>query len=289
MKIRVVTESGSCLTQKQAKEWDIDVLPMQIFINDKSYEDGYDIDTEALCDMMETGSYAMTSQPKPSRVRKLFEKYKDSGVTDVIAIHMSPGLSGTRALVEATGKEFGIRIHTTDTYTTLAVEGYWAKAARELVSKHISPDEIINRIADSIAKSRGFLEPYDLNHLAKGGRLTPFAAKFAGMLQIKPICEVSVRSEGKVGMHSKVRTMKRSIQRAVRICGEEIEDPDQYVFYLMDTRNPEGKQIAIDELHKVFPTAAFQVDVLSPVIAAHAGMNSIGIQYAPIVKGTTVR
>ena len=29
MKVRVVTESGGCLTQEQGKQYDIDILPMQ--------------------------------------------------------------------------------------------------------------------------------------------------------------------------------------------------------------------------------------------------------------------
>ena len=289
MKVRVVTESGGCLTQEQGKQYDIDILPMQIYIGDKTYDDGIDITTEGLFDIMDTGAYAMTSQPKPARARALFEQYVKDGVTDVVAVHMSPGLSGTRALVESTGREYGIKVHTMDTYTTLAVEGYWAKAARELVETGVDPDEIVRRLNVSIEKSKGYLEPYDLNHLAKGGRLTPFAAKFAGMLQIKPICEVSYRTQGKVGMRAKVRTMTKSVKTAVKFCCEDVDDPDKYVFFLMDSRNPEGKEVARQELKKYFPTAVWQEDVLSPVINAHAGMKSVAMQYAPIVEGTTVR
>lgn len=289
MKVRVLTESGSCLTQEQAKQFDIDVLPMQIFIDDKAYDDGIDLTPDGLYDIMDTGAYAMTSQPKPARARALFEQYKADGITDVVAVVMSPGLSGTLALVESTAREFGIHIHTTDIYTTLAIEGYWAKAARELVEKGVNPEEIIRRLKASIDKSKGYLEPYDLNHLAKGGRLTPFAAKFANMLQIKPICEVSYRTKGKVGMRSKVRTMTKAIRKAVQYCCEEVDDPDHFVFYLMDSRNSEGKEIARDELKKIFPTAVWQEDVLAPVINAHTGMKSIGVQFAPIVEGTSVR
>ena len=57
-------------------------------------------------------------------------------------------------------------------------------SAQKLVEQEIHPEEIISRLKDSVDHSRGFLIPEDLDHLAKGGRLTPMAAKLAGMLKI---------------------------------------------------------------------------------------------------------
>ncbi|MBB5183727.1 DegV family protein [Catenisphaera adipataccumulans] len=292
-KVRVVTESGGCLTRKQAADLDIDILPMQIFIDDKSYDDGVDLDAQGLYDLMEDGSYAMTSQPKAALAEELFAKYKKEGVTDVIAVNMSPGLSGTNALMLSTGKQFDIPVYTTDTFTTLAIEGYWTKAARQLVEQGVEPEEIIRRLAASTTRSCGYLLPYDLNHLAKGGRLTPFAAKFANMLQIKPICVVSIDTKGKVGMSEKVRTMKKAIRRTFELCQKGIaerngDDYHDYVFYLMDSRNPEAMAYGEELMAKFFPDVHYNKDVLSPVINCHTGMKSFAIQYAPRVEGTTI-
>ena len=52
----------------------------------------------------------------------------------------------------------------------------WFYQLKKLVEQEIHPEEIISRLKDSVDHSRGFLIPEDLDHLAKGGRLTPMAA-----------------------------------------------------------------------------------------------------------------
>ena len=75
---------------------------------------------------------------------------------------------------------------------------------------------------EAIENSSGYLIPNDLDHLAKGGRLTPMAAKLGGLLKIKPILEVSKNTEGKVGVYEKVRTQNKAIKKAVEKIAEDV-------------------------------------------------------------------
>lgn len=63
---------------------------------------------------------------------------------------------------------------------------------------------------------RGFLIPEDLDHLAKGGRLTQWLLSLQ-ILKIKPILEVSKNTEGKVDVSIKYRTMSKAIKKAVKV------------------------------------------------------------------------
>ena len=157
-----------------------------------------------------------TSMPPLGDIEALLESYKNNGITDVILITLSNGLSGTNQAIQASGKWHGVKIHTLDIYTTLGVEKYLVLSAQKLVEQEIHPEEIISRLKDSVDHSRGFLIPEDLDHLAKGGRLTPMAAKLAGMLKIKPILEVSKNTEGKVDVFDKVRTMSKAIKKLLK-------------------------------------------------------------------------
>ena len=285
MKVRVLTESGCGLTQQQAKELNIDFLPLQVQIDDKTYLDGVNLTVDELNSYLTRGYMPQTSMPPLGDIEDLLESYKKEGVTDVILITLSSGLSGTNQAIQASGKWHGVKIHTLDIFTTLGVEKYLAVSAQKLVEQEIHPDEIIARLQDSVEHSRGFLIPEDLEHLAKGGRLTPMAAKLGGMLKIKPILEVSKNTQGKVDVFDKVRTMSKAIKKAVKVISKDVNAQD-YVFYVLNGQADEGVQIAVDELHAlVGENINIQVDPIYAVIAVHTGLGSVGIQYVKKVKG----
>ena len=226
-----------------------------------------------------------TSMPPLGDIEKLLESYKKDGVTDVILVTLSNGLSGTNQAIQASGKWHGVHIHTLDIYTTLGVEKYLAISAQKLVEQEVYPEQIISRLKDSVEHSRGFLIPEDLQHLAKGGRLTPMAAKLGGMLKIKPILEVSKNSSGKVDVFDKVRTMSKAIKKTIKIISKDANASD-YVFYILNGKADEEVQLAQDELHAAFgEDIDIRIDPMYAVIAVHTGLGSVGIQFVKKVKG----
>ena len=285
MKVRVLTESGCGLTKQEANDLGIDFLPLQVQIEDKTYLDGVDLTVDQLYSYLERGYMPQTSMPPLGDIEKLLESYKKDGVTDVILVTLSDGLSGTNQAIQASGKWHGVHIHTLDIYTTLGVEKYLAISAQKLVEQQIYPEEIISRLKDSVEHSRGFLIPEDLQHLAKGGRLTPMAAKLGGMLKIKPILEVSKNSSGKVDVFDKVRTMSKAIKKTIKIISKDANASD-YVFYILNGKADEEVQLAQDELRAVFgKDIDIRIDPMYAVIAVHTGLGSVGIQFVKKVKG----
>ena len=193
MNVRVMTDSGSGLTKAQAEALGMDYLPLQVTAGDSTYLDGIDLTTDRLYDMLEAGDMPSTSLPPLGIVEELAEKYEEEGVTDVVLITLSNGLSSTNSTVTAALESHDINVHTLDLYTTLGVEWYAAQAAVQLAAAGVAPQEIVTRIAEAIEDSKGFLIPEDLDHLAKGGRLTPMAAKLGGLLKIR----YAVKGQGK--------------------------------------------------------------------------------------------
>lgn len=244
-----------------------------------------DLTVDELNSFLERGFMPQTSMPPLGDIEALLESYKKDGITDVILITLSNGLSGTNQAIQASGKWHGVKIHTLDIYTTLGVEKYLVLSAQKLVEQKIHPEEIISRLKESVEHSRGFLIPEDLDHLAKGGRLTPMAAKLAGMLKIKPILEVSKNTEGKVDVFDKVRTMSKAIKKAVKVISKDANAQD-YEFYVLNGENQEGTQLVIDELHDVFgENIQIHTDPMYAVIAVHTGLGAVGVQFVKKVKG----
>ena len=101
MKIRVLTESGCGLTKQEANDLGIDFLPLQVQIEDKTYLDGVDLTVDELNSFLERGFMPQTSMPPLGDIEALLESYKKDGITDVILITLSNGLSGTNQAIQA--------------------------------------------------------------------------------------------------------------------------------------------------------------------------------------------
>lgn len=69
----------------------------------------------------------------------------------------------------------------------------------------------------------------DLDHMKRGGRLTPMAAALGGLLKIKPILHIGKSTNGKVDVLDKVRTMTRAQDRVIKHLKELNVDSD-YTF-----------------------------------------------------------
>lgn len=289
MKVRVATDSGSGLSLADCQTLNIDFLPLQVNIDEKGYLDGVDLDIPTLYDAIEAGAMPGTSLPPLGMVEDLLTNYEEEGVTDLVLITLSNGLSSTNSTVSAAARAHGINVHTLDLYTTLSIEWYVAMAASQLASAGVDPAEIVRRLKKAIEVSRGYLIPEDLDHLAKGGRLTPAAAKLAGLLKIRPILEVSINTEGRVGTWDKVRTMHKAIKKAADEIGRQLEDGQEYEFFVLDARNEEGALQAMDALKD---TAGQSIHItrhpMFAVIAAHTGVGAVGLQFIPKIEGVEI-
>ena len=74
MRVAVVTDSNSGITQAQAKELGIFVLPMPFMINGKDYFEDINLTQEEFYEKLEEGSDISTSQPSPEAVTGLWDQ-----------------------------------------------------------------------------------------------------------------------------------------------------------------------------------------------------------------------
>ncbi len=285
MKVKVLTDSGGCMSSQEAEQHHIDYLPLQVIIEDKTYLDGVNLTNEVLYDFLEQGAFPQTSLPPLGAIEDLFDQYEKDEVTDIVLITLSNGLSSTNDNVTSAAMRHNIKVHTLDIFSTLAVEGYWARCAAHLVEQGVDPDEIVRRIQESVDHSAGYLIVENLDHLVAGGRLTPMAAKLAGLMKIKPILLVSNATKGKVGQFDKVRTFSKAVKRGCEVIAKSNINDEEYITFIMDARNEKGSHLAHKHLRASFPNMKLVEQPLAAVIASHTGLESVGLQYAKKVEG----
>ena len=92
--IAIVTDSNSGITQKEAKELGIYVLPMPFMIEDEIYYEEKDLTQDAFYEKMAAGAKISTSQPTPEEVTGLWDRVLTAHES-LVYIPMSSGLSGS--------------------------------------------------------------------------------------------------------------------------------------------------------------------------------------------------
>ncbi|HES0499698.1 TPA: DegV family protein, partial [Streptococcus pyogenes] len=94
--IKIVTDSSITIEPELIKALDITVVPLSVMIDSKLYSDN-DLKEEGhfLSLMKASKSLPKTSQPPVGLFAETYENLVKKGVTDIVAIHLSPALSGT--------------------------------------------------------------------------------------------------------------------------------------------------------------------------------------------------
>ena len=94
MKIAIVTDSNSGITQRQAEQEGIFVVPMPFMINGQTYYEDIDLTQEQFYEKLAEGADISTSQPTPESVTGLWDRLLEE-YDQIVHIPMSSGLSGS--------------------------------------------------------------------------------------------------------------------------------------------------------------------------------------------------
>lgn len=249
LKIALVTDSTSVLTEQEVKDNNINVVPIPVIVGDKEYLEGVNITSEQLFEMQRQGAaFPKTSQPSMGQMLELFNKLHDEGYEAIIAITLSSGISGFyQNLVNMAHNNPEYNLYPYDSKMTVKLQGYLVLAAAKMIKKGLEPEAIINnldKIRDTIQE---LFVVDDLKNLSRGGRLSNASAFIGTMLQIKPI--LTFNDEGKIVAFDKIRSMKRAVSKVEKLALEktaELPYRDKlrlFVFHSNDHKQADRKSV----------------------------------------------
>ena len=119
----------------------------------------------------------------------------------------------------------------------------------------------------------------NLEHLKKGGRITPAVALLASMLKIVPVMELNYDLGGKIDVLGKVRTLSKAkatlVNRMVELGVNAKEYKVTIEHVLCESSALEVKQIVLEKIGNV----ELELRELPAVVGAHMGVGGMGVQY----------
>lgn len=279
MKIAVVTDSNSGITQKEAEELGIIVLPMPFMINEQVFFEDIDLSQEAFYKRMAEGADITTSQPAPKDVLELWDKLLRE-YDEIVHIPMSSGLSGSCQTAMMLAEDYEGRVQVVNNQRISVTQRQSALDARDLAAKGYDGAAIKEILERTKFDSTIYITVDTLKYLKKGGRVTPAAAALGTLLRIKPV--LTIQGE-KLDAFSKVRTMKQAKTMMLTALSKDLEgrlgDPkgeDTWI-QIAHTCNEEAAEEFKKEVEAMYPSAPVHVDPLSLSIACHIGPGSLAV------------
>ena len=187
--IAVVTDSNSGITQNEAKELGIQVIPMPFYINGELYYEDITLSQEEFYERLAEDADISTSQPAPADVMELWEELLES-YDEVIHIPMSSGLSSSCETAMALAQEFDGKVHVIDNQRISVTQRQSVLDAIEMASRGLSAAQIEETLMRERLEASIYITVDTLKYLKKGGRITPAAAALGTVLNIKPVLQI---------------------------------------------------------------------------------------------------
>lgn len=277
--VAVVTDSNSGITQSQAKEMGIFVLPMPFMINEETFFEDITLTQEEFYHRLEDGADVMTSQPSPETVINLWKKVLTE-YEEIVYIPMSSGLSGSCQSAIMLSQDFGGKVQVVNNQRISVTQRQSVLDALLLAEKGMSAVEIKDFLEKDKFNSSIYIMLDTLYYLKKGGRITPAAAAIGTILKLKPVLTIQ---GDKLDAFAKARTANQGKNIMINAIRNDMENrlggatPENIWLEVAYTKDKESMQQFIAELKEEFPGFDITANPLSLSVACHIGPGSLAV------------
>ena len=281
-KVAILTDSNSGITQRQAAELGISVVPMPFDIDGKTYYEDISLTQEEFYIKLNGNADISTTQPSPENVMDMWRKLLEDHES-VIYIPMSSGLSGScqTAMVFSMEDEFDGKVFVIDNQRISVTQRQAVLDAKLMADEGIAVEEIVKYLMDTKMESSIYIMVDTLKYLKKGGRVTPAAAALGTILKLKPVLQIQGE---KLDAFAKARTLTQAKNIMINAVKADVEkrfggNVNNVHLEIAHTHNLQEALNFKEEVAAAFPEYQGQiyVDHLSLSVSCHIGPGSLAL------------
>ena len=288
MKIAIVTDSNSGITQKEATTLENTfVIPMPFMIDEEEFFEDLTLSQEQFYAKLTENAEISTSQPSIGAFTELWEKLLQE-YDEIVHIPMSSGLSASCETATNFAKEYDGRVHVVDNRRISVTQKQSVYDAIKLAGEGKSARQIKEILEETSKDSSIYIMVSTLKYLKKGGRITPGAAAIGTLLNIKPVLQIQ---GGKLDTFTKVMNEKVARNKMIEQAKKDLEnrfkefvDNGKMALYIAHSNCPEKAQLFLEQVKAEIPNVPVtMVDALSLSVACHIGSGSIALAMAGVL------
>lgn len=260
----LVTDSTSYLPQGWADSFGIVVVPVQVIINGRSFDETDASQAEAVVQALIAMEPVTTSRPSPTRFTQVFDDAASDGYEHVVVVTLSAALSGTWESAGIAAREASLPITVIDSHQIAMGLGWAVLAGARCRDDGGSPDQIAEAIRSTQVHT--YFSVHTLEYLRRGGRVGNLSARLGAALQVKPILTLV---DGRVEVVDRVRTDDRAMQRLHDLVREVAGERSQIAIQHIGA--PDRAAALATRLRAELPDADIVECPVGGVIGAHTG------------------
>lgn len=278
-KIAIVSDSNSGITQAQAKELGITILPMPFFVKEKTLYEDIDLTQDEFYQMLSEDTDISTSMPLVGNVTDTWDELLKT-YDEIVHIPMSSGLSGSCETAMMLAQDYEDKVQVVNNQRISVTQRQSVLDAMALAEQGKSAAQIKEILERDKFESSIYIMVDTLYYLKKGGRITPAAATLGTLLKLKPVLQIQGE---KLDAFAKARTVKQAknlmIDAMKNDFANRFHDPNGEHMYLemAYTHNREEAEAFKKEVQEAFPEMEIQMDPLSLSISCHIGPGALAV------------
>jgi DegV family protein with EDD domain len=279
--MKIVTDSAADLPANEVASPDVIVAPL--YINFPEGEvDSAAITADQFYDRLEAMAprTPTTSQPSPGIFLDIFGKLLQAG-DEVLAIHVSSGLSGTvNSSRLAASQLVGQPVTVVDSMTLSGGERFQVLAALAAAKAGWAMSRIQELLLRIQQQCEVVFTLDTLDYLARGGRIGRVQALAGSLLHLKPVIHVH-KEDGKYSTVGKARTLPRA-QDAIADHLSQMYGQTPLWVSVMHGRFAAQADALAASLRQRLQCARLEVLRISPVLGVHTGPGIVGVAVMPM-------
>ena len=279
--IALVTDSACDLPQELIDNYQIHVLPINIYFGDYHYLDKRTIKPEQFYQRLNSDqNYPKTAQINEIAFRNMYS-HLASHYDVVIAVHLTGKFSGTynnsKKAAEKVSRELNKPIKVFDSKNLSGALGLIVLRIAQEIEKKANFEQIIQNVESWIKDSKIFVSVKTLKYMVKSGRVSPWKGLIAKILNVNPI--VSMDESGKSMVFGKTYSQKSNMEKVIRHIKEITRNRKIWNYIVLHANNEKAAKWYADKMKELTNKEMLASVNISPVIGASAGLGTVSVAF----------
>lgn len=276
--IALVTDSIADIPENLIDKYNIHVLPISIFFDNKEFLDKITITPEIFHKMVENSIHFPTSsQPSVKSAENLL-LFLTHHYDSVIALLVSGKISGTwNSVYQAAQKlkEEGHKIDVIDSKLNSGAQGLLVQKTAEMIESGLTHDVIVQKISELKARIKIMVSVADFKYMVQSGKVSPFKGYLAKILHLKPI--VSLDEEGNGIAFAKAFSRKANYNKIIDIIRKKHQENPITRYCIVHSQAPKLAEQYKKSLQTILQKEPQYIEEVSSVVAMASGKEAVAI------------
>lgn len=276
-----MTDSSAGITQAEAKDLGVVVVPIPFTMDDQEYLEDVNCTTAEFFKKLQAGATVSTSQPAQIDLENIWTQQLKEYDT-IIYLPITSGLSGSCANAKIYAEKFNGRVLVVDNLRISVPLKASVLEALNMVKAGKSATEIYDYLMATKDQFSIYITLSTLKYLRKGGRVTPATALLGDLLNLKPILSTRGQNFDKAAVALSMRQAKKKMMAKIKQeLQTEFKEPyaqGKMVLAIAYTEIDESELLQFRaEIGAEFP--GMRIIAVNPLclgIAVHTGAGALG-------------